>query len=75
MNESLFPWAVSMIALVAIVANARKKVWCWPLRILANLLFCAYMLHKEVYPIAGLCLVYVGLSVYGWIQWSKGDHS
>lgn len=57
---------------VYVVLAARENVWCW-LPGLVNVLATALVCYNyQLYADAGLQLVYVALTFYGWQQWLYG---
>ncbi|MBW1779366.1 MAG: nicotinamide mononucleotide transporter [Deltaproteobacteria bacterium] len=64
-------WCVTVAAIVGTIANAKQKIWCFPIWITTNLAFTGYSVYKVAYPQAALFLVYAGLAIYGWVTWSR----
>lgn len=64
---------VGMLAGVAyVVLAARENVWCW-LPGLVNVLATAMVCYNyQLYADAGLQIVYLTLTFYGWQQWLYG---
>jgi nicotinamide mononucleotide transporter len=73
---SLVEWAAIAFGLVSVYLTVRQNAWCWPLGIVNVVLFAVLFWHERLYADAGLQIVYVVLSVYGWWAWLRGgpDH-
>lgn len=61
--------AGDVTGLACVWLTARQSVWCWPTGILNAALFFALFFGVRLYADAGLQLVFVALSVYGWWHW------
>lgn len=65
------------------IAGARRSVWAWPVGIAGNaLLFTVFMgalFHTpqelNLYGQAGRQLLFITVSIYGWLQWRRGAQS
>jgi nicotinamide mononucleotide transporter len=68
-----YPDAATMVlSLAAQVLLTRKHIETWPVWIFGvNLPFIAIYLYKGLAMTAGLQLVYIALSVAGWIAWRR----
>jgi nicotinamide mononucleotide transporter len=55
-----------------VVLAIRENVLCWPAGLLNAGLFLVVFFHARLYGAAGLQLVYLALSLYGWRQWLRG---
>ncbi|MDG9853915.1 nicotinamide riboside transporter PnuC [Pseudomonas nitroreducens] len=74
---------MSTLEIVAVIVNvlgvwltARRIRWCWPVNVVAVLLYAWIFFSVKLYSDMLLQLVFVVLQFYGWWQWSKGgsDH-
>jgi nicotinamide mononucleotide transporter len=54
---------------------ARQNVWNWPIGILNNVAFLVLFMSSGLYADAGLQVIYIALSVYGWWAWLRGGVS
>ena len=50
----------------------RQVPWCWPIGIGNALLFLVAYVNARIYGAAGLQVVYVVVSIYGWYEWRHG---
>ncbi len=72
-----YPDAATMVlSLAAQVLLTRKHIETWPVWIFGvNLPFIAIYLYKGLALTAGLQLVFIALSVAGWIAWRRSMHA
>ncbi|MNU08987.1 Nicotinamide mononucleotide transporter [compost metagenome] len=50
---------------------AQKRIECWPLWIVLDLLFVALFLEQGLYLTAALYAVFTLLAVNGWLTWRR----
>src|SRR3989344_3341423 len=73
-TDAAAPWqdaALSAFSLVAQVWMAQKRVECWPLCIILDLLFVALFVQQGLYPTAALYGLFTLLAVNGWLTWRR----
>lgn len=73
-TDATAPWqdaALSAFSLVAQVWMAQKRVECWPLWIILDLLFVALFVQQGLYATALLYGVFTLLAVNGWLTWRR----
>jgi len=73
-TDAAAPWqdaALCALSLVAQVWMAQKRVECWPLWIVLDLLFVALFIQQGLYPTAALYGLFTLLAVNGWITWRR----
>lgn len=73
-TDATAPWqdaALSAFSLVAQVWMARKKLECWPLWIVLDLLYVALFLHYQLYLTAALYALFTLLACSGWLTWRR----
>lgn len=65
-----------MFGLVYVVLAIRESAWCWPAGIANAALFLVAYTQARLYGGAGLQVVYLVVSFYGWYAWLHGgeDH-
>ncbi|KPY80809.1 nicotinamide riboside transporter PnuC [Pseudomonas syringae pv. tagetis] len=74
-TDAAQPWldaALTGFSLVAQVWMAQKRVQCWPLWILLDVIFVGLFIYKELYLTAALYGLFTLLAVQGWREW-RGD--
>ncbi len=62
-------------SLVYLYFSVRQIIWLWPFGIISSALFILIFLNSKFYADMGLQVYYLGVSVYGWIYWSRGGIS
>lgn len=71
---------MSALEIIAVIVNvlgvwltARRIRWCWPVNVVAVLLYAWIFFSVKLYSDMLLQLIFVVLQFYGWWQWSRGD--
>ncbi len=75
-TDAAAPWldaALTAFSLVAQVWMAQKRIECWPLWIVLDLLYVGLFIDKQLYPTAVLYAVFTALAVYGWLAWRQAS--
>jgi nicotinamide mononucleotide transporter len=71
-TDAAQPWldaALTGFSLVAQVWMAQKRVQCWPLWIVLDVIFVGLFLYKALYLTAALYALFTLLAVQGWRDW------
>lgn len=71
-TDAAQPWldaALTGFSLVAQVWMARKRVQCWPLWIVLDVIFVGLFIYKALYLTAALYGLFALLAVQGWREW------
>lgn len=71
-TDAAQPWldaALTGFSLVAQVWMAQKRVQCWPLWIVLDVIFVGLFLYKELYLTAALYVLFTLLAAQGWRDW------
>ena len=63
-------WVAVALAVLGLILNAQKILYCWPIFILSNVIFFIYFLQKKEYSLIFLTFVYFCVNIYGWYAWS-----
>jgi nicotinamide mononucleotide transporter len=63
----------ALTGVAAVWLTTRQKIWCWPVGIVSVALYVAVFYDARLYATMGLQVVYVGLAIYGWYAWGKGE--
>ena len=72
----------NLFGLSSALLGMRRKVWSWPIGIIGNaLLFTVFMggvfanpQDKNLYGQSGRQVLFIIVSIYGWIQWTKAKN-
>jgi nicotinamide mononucleotide transporter len=59
-------------SLVYLYFSVRQIIWLWPFGIISSALFILIFFGSKFYADMGLQVYYLGVSIYGWIYWSRG---
>ena len=73
-TDAAAPWldaALTSFSLVAQVWMAQKRLECWPLWIVLDVIYVGLFLSKELYLTAVLYAVFTALAVTGWRAWQR----
>ena len=62
----------SVMGLLSVWLTVRQSIWCWPTGLVMVLLYAWIFSVAKLYSDAGLQVVYVVLSIYGWAHWARG---
>ena len=65
----------SFFALLYLVLVIRENIWCWYAAFLSTALFLFVFFQVRLYMESGLQVFYLGMAVYGWSQWRRGNQS
>ncbi|GAB7530615.1 nicotinamide riboside transporter PnuC [Pseudomonas sp. 3A(2025)] len=71
-TDAAQPWldaALTGFSLVAQVWMAQKRLQCWPLWIVLDVVFVGLFLYKALYLTAALYALFTLLAIQGWREW------
>lgn len=60
------------LGVIAVWLTIRQNVWCWPIGLVMVLLYVWIFYDVKLYSDMLLQVVYAGLQLYGWWQWTRG---
>jgi nicotinamide mononucleotide transporter len=63
-------WTATVLSLIGIILNSYMLIWCWPVWMLANLLWMFWSTKKKEWSQLILWIVFFVTNIYGWYQWS-----
>lgn len=64
--------AAVVTGLLSVWLTVRENVWCWPTGLVSVTLYIWVFYQAQLYADAGLQVVYILVSVYGWYHWLHG---
>ena len=64
-------YIAAFVSFIAILLNARKNIWCWPIFLLSNVLWIYYSYMEGDIPSILLWSMFSGANVFGWYTWHK----
>lgn len=62
-----------LISVIAVTLTVRRHMLCWPFNLLAYVLYAFIFYDYKLYGETILQLFFMGLAVYGFWQWKKGQ--
>jgi nicotinamide mononucleotide transporter len=71
-TDAAQPWldaALTGFSLVAQVWMAQKRIQCWPLWIVLDVIFVSLFVYKELHLTAALYALFTLIAVLGWREW------
>jgi nicotinamide mononucleotide transporter len=70
-------WEIPAViaALLYILLAARRNRWCFAYGLISSAIYIYLTIRLKLYFDSFINIYYVGMSVYGWIDWSKNDPS
>jgi len=69
--ESPVELSAFLLSVMYVWLNARQNIWCWPVGGASVLLYAYVFFDSRLYADALLQLIYLGFSIYGWVNWKK----
>lgn len=71
--DVMLGWMSFALALVGVVLNGNKNLWCWPIWLASNVLLVMYSFTVTpiAYPLVVESIVFFATNIYGWRKWYK----
>jgi nicotinamide mononucleotide transporter len=81
MSQAVYSWLVghyievlgAILGLVYIFLLIRQNIFTWPVGLLTSALYIYVFFKTKFYADMALQVYYVGVSIYGWYYWMKGN--
>lgn len=81
MLQAIYSWLVdhsievlgAILGLVYIFLSIRQNIFTWPVGLLTSALYIYVFFKTKFYADMALQVYYVGVSIYGWYYWMKGN--
>jgi nicotinamide mononucleotide transporter len=73
-SDATQPWLDAFLTGFSLVAQwwmANKRVQCWPLWIVLDVIFVGLFVYQGLYLTAGLYALFTLLAIQGWWQWRR----
>lgn len=69
------PWEIAAIvfAVAYLLLAIRQNAWCWPMAIASTSIYVFLMAAAGLYMESALQVFYIGVAIYGWRTWLRGD--
>jgi nicotinamide mononucleotide transporter len=74
-GTSCLEFVAVLFGIVGVYLSILEKISNWPIGIVNVSLYALLFWQQRLYANAGLQIVYLGISVYGWYRWVRGDPS
>lgn len=70
---SQLEWLATILSIAYVLLAAKGNPWCWPIGLVSVIITFIVYIRPEVrlYSEATLQVYYMGMSIYGWIVWTK----
>ena len=68
-----FELAGFLFGVACVYMAMRNHIINWPLAIISSLFYLIFFWNGRLFSDAGLQLVFVGTSIFGWVNWRKMD--
>lgn len=63
------------LGVIAVWLTVKQNPWCWPVGLVMVVIYIWIFFDVKLYSDMLLQVIYAGLQVYGWVQWTRhGDH-
>ncbi|SEN22909.1 nicotinamide mononucleotide transporter [Pseudomonas sp. ok272] len=63
------------LGVIAVWLTVKQNPWCWPIGLVMVLLYSWIFFEVKLYSDMLLQVIYAGLQLYGWWQWTRGGDS
>lgn len=61
----------TILTLICVFLTVRSHILCWPFSMFASLTYMYVFVEQHIYFQAGLQVVFILQSIYGWVYWNK----
>ncbi len=72
-GTSCLEFVAVLFGIAGVYLSILEKISNWPIGIVNVALYALLFWQQRLYANAGLQICYLGISVYGWIRWVRGD--
>lgn len=62
-------WIALSLTVLAMVLNAHKKIWCWPVGLVGNAVWITHFMHPIDAAGISVNLIMAGVGLFGWHKW------
>jgi len=63
----------AILGIVYVFFSIRQSILTWPVGLLTSALYVSVFFSTNLYAAMGLQMYYVGISIYGWYEWLRGN--
>ena len=62
----------TLFALLGVWLTTQQRIWCWPVAIIAIVIYIYIFFKSKLYGDSALQVFYLAMSFYGWYEWLYG---
>ncbi|MFZ6758396.1 nicotinamide riboside transporter PnuC [Undibacterium sp. Ji50W] len=73
LQTNLLELSSFVLSIITVVLNIRQLHWAWLFSILSSALYAVVFFDAKLYGDMGLQFVFIGVSIWGWLLWLRGD--
>jgi len=73
LTTSLLELLSFVLSIVTVALNIRQIHWAWLFSIISSALYAAVFFSAKLYGDMGLQFVFIAASLWGWMQWLRGN--
>jgi nicotinamide mononucleotide transporter len=68
-------WEITAVVLLIayLVLAIRQNILCWPAAIIGSSIYVVLMYQAGLYMESALQFFYIGMAIYGWFCWQRGE--
>ena len=71
LNSVWFEILAAILAIIYLLLALKQDIRCWIAWIISSLMYLFVMLYAGLLMESALQIFYVGMGIYGWMQWDK----
>ena len=71
LNSVWFEILAAILAIIYLLLALKQDIRCWIAWIISSLMYLFVMLYAGLLMESALQIFYVGMGIYGWVQWDK----
>ena len=71
LNSVWFEILAAILAIIYLLLALKQDIRCWIAWIISSLMYLFVMLYSGLLMESALQIFYVGMGIYGWMQWDK----
>ena len=60
-----------ILTILGVVLSSYQLIWSWPINIVSPVAYVFIFFQSKLYGDMALQFMFIGLAVYGWINWSR----
>lgn len=70
-HTSWIEWLGTAAGISGVWFSIREKIAAWPLFIVCYTAYTFISFHSGMYAATGMNVIFIGISIYGWLSWSR----